>query len=112
MKYNQKRFGNSPNLFYFCGMKNLIFILSTFVLLSSCSKDEDPTPTTSNNKPCNCGTIANDGIDTDPNNNTTCYWLEIRNDCSGNKKKFCFDQDVWMKSYVGSNFCVTNQTSW
>ena len=62
----------------------------------SCKKDE----------PCNCGTIANDGID------GTCYWLEIRNDCSGNKKKFCFDQDVWMNNQVGDNFCVTNQGEW
>ncbi len=64
-----------------------------------------------NNKNCNCGTIANDGIDTNPDG-SSCYWLEIRSECSGNKKKFCFDQDVWMNNYVGSNFCVTNQPGW
>lgn len=74
----------------------MIFMLA--IGLVSCSKEED--------KPCNCGTIANDGI------TGTCYWLEIRNDCSGNKKTFCFDQDVWMDAYVGSNFCVTNQGQW
>ena len=74
----------------------MIFMLA--IGLVNCSKEED--------KPCNCGTIANDGI------TGTCYWLEIRNDCSGNKKTFCFDQDVWMDAYVGSNFCVTNQGPW
>jgi hypothetical protein len=79
-------------------MKKLIMILMLAIVLVSCNEED--------NKPCNCGTIANDGID------GSCYWLEIRNDCSGNKKKFCFDQDVWMDAYVGSNFCVTNQGQW
>jgi hypothetical protein len=80
-------------------MKKLIMILMLAISIVSCSKEED-------NKQCNCGTIANDGID------GSCYWLEIRNDCTNNKKKFCFDQDVWMSSYVGSHFCVTNQGQW
>ncbi|MFM9423133.1 MAG: hypothetical protein RIR06_1594 [Bacteroidota bacterium] len=74
----------------------LILALAMILGVSSCTKDE----------PCNCGTIANDGID------GSCYWLEIRNECSGNKKKFCFDQDVWMNNYVGDRFCVSNQNSW
>ena len=49
-------------------------ILMLAIGLVSCNEED--------NKPCNCGTIANDGID------GSCYWLEIRNDCSGNKKKF------------------------
>jgi hypothetical protein len=78
--------------------KRILFAMAVAVMTASqsCKKDE----------PCNCGTIANDGID------GTCYWLEIRNDCSGNKKKFCFDQDVWMNNQVGDNFCVTNQGEW
>ena len=79
-------------------MKKLMMIIMLAIGLVSCNEED--------NKPCNCGTIANDGID------GSCYWLEIRNDCSGNKKKFCFDQDVWMSAYVGSNFCVTNQGQW
>jgi hypothetical protein len=80
-------------------MKKVVMFIMLAIGLASCSKEEDT-------KQCNCGTIANDGID------GSCYWLEIRNDCSGNKKKFCFDQDVWMDAYVGSNFCVTNQSQW
>ena len=78
----------------------LILIVLT-VLLLGCT---DETP--SKSEDCSCGTIANDGIDGD------CYWLEIRNDCSGNKKKFCFDEDIWMNGHPGDHFCVTNQPSW
>ena len=79
-------------------MKKMFLIIALAVGLAGCNKEES--------KQCNCGTIANDGID------NGCYWLEIRNDCTGNKKKFCFDQDTWMNAYVGSNFCVTNQGQW
>lgn len=79
-------------------MKKLMMIIMLAIGLVSCNKEED--------KQCNCGTIANDGI------TGTCYWLEITNDCTGNKKTFCFDQNVWMDAYVGSNFCVSNQGQW
>ena len=76
-------------------MKKLIFCLAVATaFLSSCKKE------------CNCGVIANDGI------TNGCYWLEIRNNCSNNKKQFCFDQDIWMNNQVGDNFCVTNSTGW
>ncbi len=80
-------------------MKTIFSMMLLFVIaisFQSCKKDE----------PCNCGTIANDGID------GNCYWLEIRNECSGNKKRFCFDEDVWLNNHVGDNFCVTNQGEW
>jgi hypothetical protein len=78
-------------------MKKLMIVFAIATMFTSCTKEEEQ---------CNCGTISNDGI------NGSCYWLEIRNDCSGNKKTFCFDQDVWMSAYVGSHFCVTNQGQW
>jgi len=91
-------------------MRKILLVLTVITGLLSCKKEEEQTSTnnTSSNKQCNCGTIANDGIDTDP----ICYWLEIRNECSGNKKKFCFDEDVWSNNFVGDRFCVTNVTSW
>jgi hypothetical protein len=89
-------------------MKKVLFTIlaALFLCLSSCDKEElEPEKPA---QQCNCGTIANDGIDSA----TNCYWLEIRNECSGNKKKFCFDQDVWTNNFVGDRFCVSNVTSW
>ena len=79
-------------------MKRVLVLLATAAITMSCEKEEKLE--------CNCGTIANDGIE------NNCHWLEIRNFCSGNKKKFCVDQDIWMDAYVGSDFCITNTTSW
>jgi hypothetical protein len=87
-------------------MKKVFLLLMLASPLFSCNKEETEEPQT--NQQCNCGTIANDGIDSA----TNCYWLEIRNECSGNKKKFCFDQDIWSNNYVGDRFCVSNVTSW
>lgn len=79
-----------------------LFILFLSLYLCSCKKEEVVT------EDCTCGVIANDGVDYNP----TCYWLEVRNNCSGNKKKFCFDQDIWMQSGVGEDFCVYNVQPW
>jgi hypothetical protein len=82
-------------------MKKIMMIVVVIVAtLSSCKKEEITC------NPTSCGAIVNDGI-TDG-----CYWLEIENDCSGNKKKFCFDQSVWMSAYVGTNFCVSGVQPW
>jgi hypothetical protein len=79
-------------------MKKILFIAGLF-LATSCSKE------------CNCGTITNDEIILDANNNT-CYTLTVRNSCSGNSKTWCFEQSVWYDGNVGENFCVTNVDSW
>ena len=89
-------------------MKKALFILMFAFTLTACEKEEPEPEQPQTNQQCNCGTIANDGIDSA----TNCYWLEIRNECSGNKKKFCFDEDIWMNNYVGDRFCVSNVTSW
>ena len=79
-------------------MKRVLVLLAAAAFTMSCEKEEELA--------CNCGTIANDGIE------NGCYWLEIRNFCSGNKKTFCVDQDVWMDAPVGTDFCITNSGSW
>jgi len=79
-------------------MKKLSIIIAGLFLMA-CERTEIP-------QDCSCGTIANDGIE------NGCYYLEIRNDCTGNKKKFCFDQDIWQSNFVGDPFCVTNQNEW
>ena len=86
-------------------MKKFLLILIGLCILSSCQKDEIPCTSS------NCGTIANDGIDINADG-SFCYWLEIRSECTGEKKKFCFDEDVWMSNFVGDYFCVTNEPGW
>lgn len=76
-------------------MKKVLLVFTIIASLLSCKKEE-----------CNCGTITRDGIDGD------CYWLEIENNCSGNKKTFCFDYNTWFEGNPGENFCVNNVTSW
>ena len=84
-------------------MKKVIVLgLVSVLMLTSCSKEKEN---------CNCGVITNDGISYGPSNNP-CYWLEIRNNCTDNKKQFCFDYDVWFDGNVGEDFCVHNVNSW
>lgn len=87
-------------------MKKILLFLSISLIAFGCKKEEEEE--LESNEQCNCGIIANDGIDS----TTNCNWLEIRNECSGNLKKFCFDEDVWMNNYVGDRFCVSNVSSW
>ena len=81
--------------------KTIIFGFIAALSFTSCKKEEE----------CNCGVITNDGI-TFNDDGSTCYWLEIRNNCSDNKKRFCFDYDVWFDANPGENFCVTNEVGW
>ena len=77
-------------------MKRLLVLLSAAAFTMSCEKEEQ----------CYCGTI------TDHTSNNNCYWLEIKNDCSGNKKSFCVDWSIWIDSYVGTDFCVKKDGNW
>lgn len=81
--------------------KKLIYLIALCLFTISCNKDKED---------CNCGTIVSDDV-IDQNGNW-CYSLEIRNDCTGNYKSFCFDYDVWLDANPGENFCVTNQKTW
>lgn len=87
-------------------MKKVLLTLTLVIGLLSCKKEEESNSSNLNGNNCNCGIITSDGID------GNCYWLEIRNNCSGNKKTFCFDYDVWFDGNPGENFCVTNVSSW
>lgn len=83
-------------------MKKITVIIALLFIVVGCKKEVEN---------CNCGTIANDGISTN-SDGSSCYWLEIRNTCTDNKKKFCFDEDIWMNAHVGEQFCVSNQPTW
>lgn len=87
-----------------------ILILCVCISFLSCKKEENEPNNSSNssNTDCTCGVITDDGYDV----LTDCFWLEVRNDCTDNKKKFCFEQDVWMSNFVGDPFCVYQVEPW
>jgi hypothetical protein len=80
-------------------MKKIILSIAVILLLS-CEKD-NPQPI---QEECNCGLVVSD--------NVSDYSVVIRNSCSGNEKKFYLQEGDWMNAYVGSDYCITNVTSW
>lgn len=86
-------------------MKKLIVLSASLFLVLSLSSCEELIE-----GPCNCGTVANDGLET--SGGRVNYWLEVRNNCSQTKQKFYVDGDVWMDSSVGSEICFNNQSQW
>jgi hypothetical protein len=68
-------------------MKKKLILLAALFTLVSCEKEYESVTTS-----CECGTIANDGISGDS------YWIEVRNNCTSNKKRFYMDQDLWMNT--------------
>jgi len=75
-------------------MKKLMIVLLTITAFASCSKDAT--------KNCKCGIITDDAIENGNN-----FTLSIKNDCSGNTKKFYVYLNTWMDGVVGENFCMT-----
>lgn len=75
-------------------MKKTIGILLLLTLLS-CEKEKVE---------CNCGLVLSDNVND--------YSVVIRNDCSKNEKKFYLQQGDWINAHVGSNYCITNVSSW
>lgn len=73
------------------------FIIAGVIV--SCQKEEIKP-----NKVCNCGVIMSD--------NVSDYSVTIKNNCSGNYKKFTLYQADWMNAYVGSDYCISNVTNW
>lgn len=80
-------------------MKKTIILVAIIILGISCNK-KNPQPA----KVCNCGLVESDDV--------TDYSVVIKNSCSGNNKKFYLQEGDWMNAYVGSNYCITNVTSW
>jgi len=75
-------------------MKKIIGIMLLLTLLS-CEKEKVE---------CNCGLVLSDNVND--------YSVVIRNDCSKNEKKFYLQPGDWMNAQVGSNYCITNISSW
>jgi hypothetical protein len=78
-------------------MKKTILGLAIILSIATSCKKEDA-------KVCNCGLVVSDDV-----NN---YSVVIRNSCSGHEKTFYLQPGDWMNAYVGSDYCITNETSW
>jgi hypothetical protein len=78
--------------------KRILLGLAFALVLTSCRKDDDYYYSSDN---CNCGKISNDGI------TGNSYWIEVRNNCSGNKKRFTMDADLWMNAHIGDMRCYS-----
>ena len=77
-------------------MKKLILLGLTALTILSCSPEDVLD--------CNCGLIVSDRV--------SDYSIVIRNACSGNEKRFTLAPGDWMTAFVGTDFCITNTTSW
>ena len=77
-------------------MKKVIYGLAIILSIASCKKEDA--------KQCNCGLVVSD----DASN----YSVVIRNNCSNNQQTFILQPGDWMNAYVGSNYCITNVSSW
>ena len=73
-------------------------ILLFSMLFSSCNKEEV-------NK-CNCGIVTNDGV------TKTCAWIEVLNDCTGNKITVCIEEKLWLNTLQGDYVCLEDQKPW
>ena len=83
-------------------MKKVLLVLVLVLATLSCQKEEIKP----SNQFCEstCGLIVSDNVQD--------YSIVIRNECSGNEKRFYLTQGDWMNAYVGSNQCMSNTTSW
>jgi hypothetical protein len=78
-------------------MKNILLSTSIFLaMLTGCATDES--------QDCNCGLILSD--------DSSDYSILIRNNCSGNNKRFILYAGDWMTAYVGDDYCMSSGTSW
>lgn len=77
-------------------MKKTIYGLAIILSIASCKKEDV--------KQCNCGLVVSD--------NVSNYSVVIRNNCSNNQQTFTLQPGDWMNAYVGSNYCITNVSSW
>tara|TARA_R110000772_G_scaffold268551_1_gene396062 strand:+ start:2459 stop:2710 length:252 start_codon:yes stop_codon:yes gene_type:complete len=76
-------------------IKSLIVLVALSFI--SCEKESDY------GSDCNCGDISNDGV------SGNSYWVEVRNYCTGGKKKVYMDQDLWMNAHVGEMRCYSSE---
>lgn len=80
-------------------MKQTLIIALAIGMMAACKK-ESPEP----QKPCNCGLITSD--------DSKDYSVIIRNDCTGNSKKFYLTEGDWVNAHPGDKLCITGESKW
>ena len=82
-------------------MKKTILAVGFIVVgaIIGCKKEEIKP-----SEPCNCGRILSDDI--------TDYSVVIRNNCTGNNKKFVLYEGDWMNAHPGDDLCITGANKW
>jgi len=81
-------------------MKKII-IAASFLIVGSivgCKKE------VIEKKDCNCGVILSDDVKD--------YSVVIKNNCSGNSKKFYLQPGDWMNAHPGNEQCLNDVASW
>ena len=76
-------------------MRKAILIIIMSIFLTNCESFEDD---------CSCGLIESDRV--------TDYSIVVRNDCTGNVKRWYLTRGDWLGAHVGTDYCITNSTGW
>lgn len=100
-------------------MKRILLTIGIVAAMMSCKKEEvepiQPSPIVTHNteidtttNSCLCGGVTDYGMDTGCgiDNEEFCYWIEIKNDCSDNKKKFSIDSSNWTSKKDFDRLCL------
>ncbi len=77
-------------------MKKVLVVLLVAITMSSCNEEESLD--------CSCGLVVSDRVDD--------YSIVVRNECSGNEKRWVLNPGDWFNAHVGEPYCITNATSW
>ena len=85
-------------------MKKVILVVALAIGFAGCEKEEVKKTEVKKAEVCNCGLIVSD--------NASDNSVDIRNSCSDNVKTFYLTEGDWMNAHVGSDYCITNVTSW
>ena len=76
-------------------MKKVMLMIIMSIFLTNCESLEED---------CSCGLIESDRV--------TDYSIVVRNDCTGNVKRWYLTRGDWLGAHVGTDYCITNSTGW
>ncbi len=121
-KIFKNKFGSATILLYLCIMKTthiFTILLSVVICSTSFGRDNDTTKkskivkksTVVNNKVVsakNCGFIVDQGV----NIITETFWVDVKNDSTGNVRTFELPRKEWFSINMDAKFCVDSVKVW